>query len=57
MKLLLFFISFATFANEVQMFKPHENPAKLKRTITGFTEPCRFIEIEAEYPERLAEYK
>ena len=57
MRFLLFVISFATFANEPPLFKPHEHPAKLQRTITGFTEPCRFIEIEAEYPERLGEYK
>ncbi len=36
---------------------PHDHPAKLKRTIIGFTQPSEYLELKAEYPARLIEYE
>ena len=47
---LLIFTSVSLFAEN---FKVAEHPAKLTRTITSFTEPSEFLNIEAEYSARL----
>ncbi len=36
-----------------EQWTPSEHPAKLSRTISGFTEPCAFLDLEAEKPGRL----
>ena len=43
-------------ANE-KTWEPHKHPAKLTRIITGFTQPCKVIDVEAEYAARLISYE
>ena len=54
MKNLLFILlSLPTFLSAQDTWKPADNPAQLARTISVFTEPSAFLDIKAEFPERL----
>ncbi|WDE98302.1 hypothetical protein PQO03_21050 [Lentisphaera profundi] len=56
--LIWLFLSFTLLSNtQVNQWKPHKHPAKLQRLITGFTEPCKFLELKAEYPSRLINFE
>jgi hypothetical protein len=54
MKTLLFILlSLSTYLVAQDTWKPADNPAQLVRTISVFTEPSAFLDIKAEFPERL----
>ena len=61
MKISLFislFASLTLFSTEQEnQWEPHKHPAKLQRLITGFTEPCKFLTLKAEYPSRLINFE
>ncbi|MDD7984163.1 hypothetical protein PQO01_04245 [Lentisphaera marina] len=49
-------LAFSSYATE-DTWDAHKHPAKLTRVITGFTEPCKSLDVKAEYPSRLISYE
>ena len=55
MKLFIYLVSILSL-NAVELWSVHDHPAKLNRVISGFSQPCRTLDIRAEYPGRLLSF-
>jgi HlyD family secretion protein len=51
--LILLFASTLSAAEQPTTWKPHDHPASIERTITGFTRPRRVVVVAAEVPGRV----